>query len=1054
MAINTNNSNNYLHIASDMVIAGMNTQEVHATFSDTSFITQTGGDWSSDGGDLAAPANTREPRIFCIKGTATLQFSGTSVALRISVNPGWGTASILIDGVKPSTIAGVVTPNDTVTCNSDTLDLLGNQYIDQIVADNLPDGAHTLTITCNNSSTQQAFFVLSGYKVYSYAKKSLQPTSWAISVADRQQPISLTFESFGGLDAAQAQVTFDSALLNKTTLQPLGTVTLGNVDSSNSPTVSVLPNFAGTETTGTHSYPVTLQYLVPDPNGTVPVTQPVTIPANSSLLVQKPTSQWAYQVADGTTFPEACLYISGSNVIGSSLSFPASGDSLTVRMLSLTYATAPVAVFKSTAFVSVGRNVITVTKGASTVTYAAGVSLAGVTAGMTYVGPGFAYPATVVSVSGQVVTLNKAAASAVATVARNTAFGTPSGLLTPPTNGATAPNSFSNQTLTGLGTNFNGTIVLSPTGTTDCGIASVTTTSSALYSQMTDSISLDFQIKQVPPQAVTDVSLQNGQIVYTAPDPNGYDLTSDTPYDNRGVESTEIDYRFPTFVVCYSAGFTDTFAEYDIVITDPAAINWSQTNALRQLGIQVYHYVSFGEEDGTLTDRYDSTSALGPYKGDGQGPGGYASYYMKGGYQFGEVSECSNDNERLTGVSSCAQNQTSFYRQQAVYGESRPPRCSKACTNDARDGYIQWQAGEACGGGYTSANNWIRDADNACSNNSCPKYNPVNGKCPKYAQTQNVYGQDFSLAMNFPDENGVWNSYYINAVSRTNTSWFARLRDHYLPLVFNAPTAVDEIVMVSQHTYADNSTAFVTDLTQAPIDEGFGFTLTDVSTGYQYTPNVDYSIDKMLGAVVFSVAVNTPQVAPLPSVGQQIRAQYTKRGLEADGVFMDTVDTVDIYADPVYQNGFADMINTLKTYYPNKKFCSNRGFTIFDKVAASCASIMTESVFSEYNFDTKQYYFVTGDAAVFNDNVAKNLQDNRRETLFDVVCLNYAPNDSSGDAIRATVRQKTMEQGWMPWLSTILLNAPLPNNEFNTGTGFVRSNAWRSARKVIPIKAV
>lgn len=161
---------------------------------------------------------------------------------------------------------------------------------------------------------------------------------------------------------------------------------------------------------------------------------------------------------------------------------------------------------------------------------------------------------------------------------------------------------------------------------------------------------------------------------------------------------------------------------------------------------------------------------------------------------------------------------------------------------------------------------------------------------------------------------------------------------------------------------------------------------------------------------------------------------------------MDTVDTVDVYPSAAYQQGFADLINGLKAEWPSKGFCSNRGFSIYDKMIHSCDLVMTESVFSHYNFNTGTYSEVDEASAAWNAEVARMIQELRRTHTFDVVCLNYAPNGPEGDAIRASVERKTLELGWMPWLSTILLNDPLHNDRYQLTKGYIRSNEWRRIR--------
>lgn len=105
---------------------------------------------------------------------------------------------------------------------------------------------------------------------------------------------------------------------------------------------------------------------------------------------------------------------------------------------------------------------------------------------------------------------------------------------------------------------------------------------------------------------------------------------------------------------------------------------------------------------------------------------------------------------------------------------------------------------------------------------------------------------------------------------------------------------------------------------------------------------------------------------------------------------------------------------------------------------------MTESVFSEFDFvNSSGYHLVSEAAAEWNAEVAEMIQGHREKHVFDVVCLNYADNGPLGDPIREVVFNKTLDLGWMPWLSTILLNDPLPNNPFTRDDGFIRSTTWR-----------
>ena len=1035
--MNTNDSKNYIHVATDLTIEGQNSQEVHATFMPASTFTREDvfkvgtttyrGSWVADGGDLAAPENTRERRLLCNIGRAVINFTGTSISVRTSLNPGWGLAHILIDGVKPSTIAGLTTAKDTLTCDSESFDSWGNEYIDQLVADNLAPGTHTLELLCTDNSATQ-FFVISGAKVYDYAKKGAAAEKWAVAMAEREQPIGLKFKVTGSKRIRNATATFDPLAVGANKL-PLGTVALTGLDSTTPITVSALPKFTGAETSGALSLPISLNYQIQDPAGSIVVIGETKYDQADPMFIY--TGAWWVDPPSAEGYPEQCRAAAAR---ASWVKFPVKGDSFKIRVFT-DYGMSPGIVFKNV----VERSGITITSGQKTLTIPV-ANQVGIAVGSRVIHTRFANGTTVTAISGTTVTVSNNATGNTSNA--SIAFGTyVSDILTTETD-ETKQRTMQEKTVSGLGAAFDGVVLIQCGSAAGFAFNTLTMQSTINYSEVTDAIHLDFAMKQVPPAPITGVQLTQGRITYTAPDGQAHDLLSATPFDNRPVTSHEVEYRFPTFICCYTSGYLELFKEYDIVITDPGAYTYSEIQELRALGIKVYLYVSFGEEDGQLTNRWDATSAQGPWRGNGLGPGGFASYYLKGGYEYGEYSECSRDRQRLEGVKACSVNNAHYF--------TGTGRCSKSCNKDWRTGYSEWQEGLPCGGGFTSANNWQRDASNACANTACSKYTPINTKCPQYEQAAGVWGQDFSiLDQAAPDENGIWSSYYVNAVPRGAGSWFERLQQYYLPMVFGEPEAVVETVAVAARTLTDASTVMGVEVLGAPVDEGFPLTVADAATGYVYAVNTMYSFDKMQGTFIFAAAPDVPEAGYVtPYAGQQIRISYTKRRLNADGVFMDTVDTVDVYPSAVYQQGFADLINELKALWPNKGFCSNRGFSIYDKMIKSCDLIMTESVFSDYHFVEGTYQEVSPEAAAWNAEVARMIQDLRKQHTFDVVCLNYAPNGPEGDAIRASVQQKTLELGWMPWLSTILLNDPLHNNRFQFSKGYIRSNEWRRIRAV------
>ena len=305
-------------------------------------------------------------------------------------------------------------------------------------------------------------------------------------------------------------------------------------------------------------------------------------------------------------------------------------------------------------------------------------------------------------------------------------------------------------------------------------------------------------------------------------------------------------------------------------------------------------------------------------------------------------------------------------------------------------------------------------------------------------------GQDFSLfTTDYPDENGIWTSYFVNPVPTGAGSWYARIRDYYLPLIFALPTPRNETLALESHTVGTETVLGVR-VAHAPLDADEPLIVSDMTTGFVYTKGLDWDVDDKLG--IFKLHPATTG-APAAAVGQQINIVYSTKGLGSDGVFMDTVDTVDVYPAEIYQAAAAKLINDMKALYPAKLFCSNRGFSILDWIIPSCSYVMFETFLSEYDWDSKQYFKLTNpDTIAFNDGITEQLMALRRKHVFDVFGLNYCSNGPEGDELRAYIREETLKRGWLSWSSEILLDRPLSNSSYTLSTGPIRTNLWRIMR--------
>ncbi|WKZ86352.1 hypothetical protein N5B55_05200 [Ralstonia pickettii] len=558
------------------------------------------------------------------------------------------------------------------------------------------------------------------------------------------------------------------------------------------------------------------------------------------------------------------------------------------------------------------------------------------------------------------------------------------------------------------------------------------------FATVNEILPMTFKFSHVPPYPAPGVRLQNGLITWDAVDKTKVDMT--LPRTNDGVVAARQYTRFPTYCVYYSAGKDDVLNKYDLLVIEPSAVSRKQVAAWQAQGIKVLGYVTFGEEHAELTDIYDAESPVRPAIDDGQGTGGYASYFCKGGNLFGEASECNHDRQRVEGVKACSVGNPKYF--------TGTGRCSPVCSNDYRLGGVDQSTGKACKAGYTSANYWQRDAMAACQNSDCPKYTPRNKGCSQWAEADVRWGQDFAMDDSYPDQNGIWDSSFINPLA---PRWFDKLKTQYLPTVMDAPIEYSESHAIAAHvTASDGKSVFVFRTDHWPIDDAERLLVSNDS-GFVYTANVDYSYDKDTGAFIMDPNAGVDSGAqPALVAGQTLHIIYTRKGLNCDGLFMDTVDTVDVYPSQAFQSAFADMINRLKALWPSKAFCSNRGFTILDAIIKSCSYVMFESFLVDYDWATGAYAKIADPESVaYNDAIKEQLRALRRSHRFDVLALNYCDNGPAGDELRNYIADTCYKEGYISWSSTIMLDDPLPNKPVSVNPGgAIRSNVWYLLKQV------
>ena len=200
----------FLQIYQNSFYQGLNRKNMrdvwfpYADFTLTNTFTPIGGTspvfgaWTKDSGDLTMIPAEKEGRMFAFKGKASISFTGSCVILRVQLNSSWGIGEIYIDGVKPSTIAGLGAFADTVNCNADSYPGLSKtQCRDFIIADGLSPGNHTLDIYANNA--KGGFFVVNGMKLRSYGQRPVITSSYKVPISTALNNNKLTLTNAGSI---------------------------------------------------------------------------------------------------------------------------------------------------------------------------------------------------------------------------------------------------------------------------------------------------------------------------------------------------------------------------------------------------------------------------------------------------------------------------------------------------------------------------------------------------------------------------------------------------------------------------------------------------------------------------------------------------------------------------------------------------------------------------------------------------------------------------------------------------------------------------------------
>jgi len=112
------------------------------------------------------------------------------------------------------------------------------------------------------------------------------------------------------------------------------------------------------------------------------------------------------------------------------------------------------------------------------------------------------------------------------------------------------------------------------------------------------------------------------------------------------------------------------------------------------------------------------------------------------------------------------------------------------------------------------------------------------------------------------------------------------------------------------------------------------------------------------------------------------------------GLFLDTIDTVDLYPDS--RDGMIELIRALRREFPHAVIVLNNGFTILPQVAAVADGLMIESFTCSYDRERQSYFERSVQATQWLDRtVAEKVQPMVARYGFPVLALDYSRPDQT-----------------------------------------------------------
>jgi len=147
-----------------------------------------------------------------------------------------------------------------------------------------------------------------------------------------------------------------------------------------------------------------------------------------------------------------------------------------------------------------------------------------------------------------------------------------------------------------------------------------------------------------------------------------------------------------------------------------------------------------------------------------------------------------------------------------------------------------------------------------------------------------------------------------------------------------------------------------------------------------------------------------------------------------DGIFLDTLDTPLHMErqDPKRYGGMAEaavrLVKTIRKHFPGIKIMLNRAYEILPRVARDIDMVLGESIYADYDFETKSYKRVP--RALYERQLAYLKDARERNPSLEVYTLDYwEPRDREGIAAIYRIQRAN---GFKPYVATIALDRIIP----------------------------